>query len=354
MSNDVSLTVGGQTTAGWTSIRVTRGMERIPADFEIGLTERYPHTSDVLIMEGDACVLAIGGDAVITGYVDRVSEQIDAHNHALSVSGRGKCADIVDCSAWFDSFEFVNISTAAIAAQLCKPFGVSVKAFSPGMIHPQVNLNVGDTPYNKIDELCKVAQLLCYEDADGDLVIGPLSTLEAAGGFALGVNCERAAYVRDMAQRFSEYRVYPVGTGILNDIGMQSLTEYIVNDTTVPRFRPKAFIAETGDAGDTVSKAHALWECNRRIGRGNVVAVTASSWRDSAGALYAPNTLAALSMPQLKLIDGQKFTIGEVTYRRDMNGSACELTLMPPQAFQPEPILYMPLPQDAAAALGQV
>ncbi|WP_233873572.1 hypothetical protein [Paraburkholderia adhaesiva] len=42
--------------------------------------------------------------------------------------------------------------------------------------------------------------------------------------------------------------------------------------------------------------------------------VTASSWRDAAGTLYSPNTLAALSMPQLKLINGQMFTIGEVTY----------------------------------------
>ncbi|WP_233872522.1 phage baseplate assembly protein [Paraburkholderia adhaesiva] len=352
MLDDVTLTVGGQRIAGWTTIRVTRGMERIPADFDIGLTERYPNTTEVSVMEGDPCVLSIGGDAVITGYVDRVSEQIDAHNHILSVSGRGKCEDIVDCSAQFDSFQFQNISTADIAALLCKPFGVNVKALSPGMIHPQVCLNVGETPYSVIDRLCKVAQLLCYEDADGDLVIGPLSTNEAAGGFALGVNVERAGYMRDISQRFSEYRVYLVGTGLFTDAGQQPLDEYTVNDTTMPRYRPRAFIAETGDAGATVSNQHALWECNRRIGRGNVVTVTGSTWRDSAGALYMPNTLAALHMSQLKLIDGQKFTIGEVTYRRDMNGTGCDITLMPPQAFQPEPILYMPLPQDAAAALG--
>ncbi|HTH61490.1 MAG TPA: hypothetical protein VL689_15195 [Paraburkholderia sp.] len=48
MADDVTLTVGGQTIAGWTTIRVTRGMERIPADFDIGLTERYPNTADVI------------------------------------------------------------------------------------------------------------------------------------------------------------------------------------------------------------------------------------------------------------------------------------------------------------------
>lgn len=339
MADDVSLSVNGSTVAGWSSVRVTRGMERIPADFNIAMTERYPNTAEVTVSVGDPCVLAIGGDTVITGYVDRVISQADAHNHTLSIAGRGKCEDLVDCAAQYDGFQFVNATAADIAAALAKPFGIAVKALVPGLTIAQYILNVGDTPYTVIDRVCKISQLLCYEDADGDLVIGPLSTGEAAGGFAMGVNVERANYTRDMSQRFSVYRVYLVGSALLLDAAIQPLSEYTVTDPAVPRYRPKAFIAETNDAGATVSNQHAQWECNRRVGRGNVVTVTASSWRDSAGRLYAPNTLAALSLPQLKLIDGQKFTIGEVTYRRDMSGTACDVSLMPPQAFQPEPIL---------------
>ncbi|MBC8726536.1 hypothetical protein F6X37_35020 [Paraburkholderia sp. 31.1] len=353
MNDDVSLTVNGASISGWKSVRITRGMERIPADFDISMTERFPDTTTVLVMEGDPCVVKIGADAVITGYVDRVTEAVSATTHTLSISGRGKCEDLVDCAAQFDSFQFVNMATAHIAAQLAQPFGINVKALTPGMLHPQVCLNVGESPYAAIDRLCKLAQVLCYEDADGDLVIGPLSTIEAAGGFAMGVNVEQASYTRDISQRFSGYRVYLVGTGIFTDAGQQPLAEYTVADDTMPRFRPKAFIAQNGDAGADVSNAHALWECNRRIGRGNVVTITATSWRDSGGALYAPNTLAALSLPQLKVIDGAKWTIGEVTYRRDTSGTGCEITLMPPEAFRPEPILYLPLPADAAAALAQ-
>ncbi|MFP4895827.1 phage baseplate assembly protein [Paraburkholderia sp. EG304] len=353
MADDVSLTVGSSTISGWTAVRVTRGMERIPADFDIALTERYPGEADVVVNEGDPCLLSIGGDSVITGYVDRVNDQYDAHNHLLSISGRGKCEDLVDCSAQYDSFQFMNATAAEIATVLAKPFGISVKAAAGGLQIAQYVMNVGDTPYSVIDTVCKLSQLLCYENTDGDLVIAPLSTDEAAGGFALGVNCKRAGYLRDTSQRFSEYRVYLVGVSSTKDAGNQSFIEYTVNDTMMPRYRPKAFIAETNDAGATVSNQHALWECNRRIGRGNIVTVTTSSWRDNVGTLYAPNTLAALSMPQLKLIEGQKFTISEVTYRRDMGGTSCDLILMPPQAFQPEPILYLPLAQDVGAALGQ-
>jgi len=191
MRNDVTLTVNGSTVAGWKSVRITRGMERIPADFDISMTERFPNTTTAVVMEGDPCIVKIGADAVITSYVDRVAESVSATTHTISISGRGKCEDLVDCAAQFDSFQFMNVSTADIAAQLARPFGISVKALSAGILHPQVCLNVGESPYAVIDRLCKLAQVLCYEDADGDLVIGPLSTVEAAGGFALGVNVEQ-------------------------------------------------------------------------------------------------------------------------------------------------------------------
>lgn len=73
MTDDVTLTVNGSSISGWKSVRITRGMERIPADFDISMTERFPNTTSVVVMEGDPCIVKIGVDAVITGYVDRVT-----------------------------------------------------------------------------------------------------------------------------------------------------------------------------------------------------------------------------------------------------------------------------------------
>ena len=120
----------------------------------------------------------------------------------------------------------------------------------------------------------------------------------------------------------------------------------------VTRFRPKAFIAQSGDPGATVSNAHAQWECNRRIGRGNLVAVTTDSWRDETGKLYTPNTRVSLEAPTLKVQPGQDWLISEVSLRRGLDGRHADLLLMPPQAFSPEPILYLPVAADVAAGLS--
>ncbi len=50
-------------------MRITRGS--ILADFDIGLTERYPNTADVVMNEGDSCVLAMGDDVVIRFLLSR-------------------------------------------------------------------------------------------------------------------------------------------------------------------------------------------------------------------------------------------------------------------------------------------
>jgi len=352
MTDDVILTVGGTSISGWQTVRITRGIERMPSDFDIALTERFPDVDEVTINVGDACMLTIGPDVVITGYVDRVARALDAHQHPLSISGRGMCEDLVDCSAQVSSFMFQNMSTAAIAAALVQPFGIAVVAQSQGIVHPQVCLNVGETPFVVIDRLCKLANLLCYENEDGNLVLATVSTDAASSGFEVGRNVERIAYVQDGSQRFSLYRVYPISTALFTDAGQLPQAEFEVSDPMITRFRPKAFIAQSGDPGAAVSNAHAQWECNRRIGRGNVVAITTDSWRDDSGALYAPNTRTNLDAPDVKVQPGQAWLISEVTLRRGLDGTHADLTLMPPQAFAPEPILYLPVAADVAAGLS--
>ena len=43
LGDSVSLVVGttGAALRGWTDVRVTRGIERMPSDFGIGMTERF-------------------------------------------------------------------------------------------------------------------------------------------------------------------------------------------------------------------------------------------------------------------------------------------------------------------------
>ena len=104
MADNLTITAAGQRLGGWLTTRVTRGCERVPSDFDIALTERYPgQISEVAIKPGDPCQVSIGGDLVITGYVDRLQPSVAPGQHALRIQGRSKCCGLVDCSAGIDT-----------------------------------------------------------------------------------------------------------------------------------------------------------------------------------------------------------------------------------------------------------
>lgn len=348
----VSLLANGIKITGWKTVRITRGIERIPSDFEVSMTDNLTGVDQIIVGTGDPFVLKIGNFTVMTGYIDRVVESMTPSEHALTISGRGKCQDLVDCSAIFDTFQFLDVFASDIAKKLAKPFSIEVALEAKEeVMFSQVCLNVGETPFAVIDRYCKISNLLCYENEDGKLVIGQVSEDMPSSGFKQGVNVQQASYLRDASNQFSEYRVYPVGNAILTDVGQLPFSEFTYKNELVKRTRVKSFIQMNNDPGAETSNRHAVWECNRRIGRGNVIALTTDSWVDSNGQLYKPNTQVSVSLPKLKVQENQKWVIAEVTYRLGMDGTNCDLVLMPPEAFKPEPIIYLILPNDVDAAL---
>jgi prophage tail gpP-like protein len=123
----VSVTVNGQVISGWTDVRITRRLEGIPNDFDIGLTVANPtDTSAVVAYAGQPAIVKLGRDTVITGNIDQDTDAGDANSHRLGIIGRGKCADLVDCSAEYPSGQIAGADVLGIAAKLAQPYGISV------------------------------------------------------------------------------------------------------------------------------------------------------------------------------------------------------------------------------------
>ncbi|MBS7812886.1 hypothetical protein KHU32_18195 [Roseococcus sp. XZZS9] len=78
--------------------------------------------------------------------------------------------------------------------------------------------------------------------------------------------------------------------------------------------------------------------------------VEVDSWRDSAGKLWEPNFKAPQDLPALKLTN-KEWLIAEVPYLRGKNGTRAHLTLMPEEAFQPEPVILAPFDWQVQEAL---
>jgi len=357
--NELTITVAGMTFGGWQDVRVTRGVERMPSDFEIVLTERYPgQLADVVMQPGQTCVVRLGNDRVLTGRIDRYAASISAGQHQVTVAGRGNCRNLVDCAAGFGPSgstggQIGNAYVRDIASKLADPFGITVEDLvsDPGQIIPQFNVIFGETVFEIIDRCARSAARLAYEHNYGNLVLAQVGTASMASGFQQGVNVQAANVSYSMNERFSDYWATLIGTDTLSDIGDGGFILGHEKDAGVPDFRPMVIVsAEMQQGGNYIALLRARWEKARRYGRSQAVTIVCDSWRDSAGSLWAPNMLAAIDLPALKL--NATWIIGEVTYRRGEGGTTAELTLMPPEAFQPEPGVINGFDWQVAEALS--
>lgn len=346
MADDLTLVVAGRRLSGWTSVRVTVGMERIPSDFELAMTERYPGVDQVVMPLNAQADVLLGSDRVVSGYVERYRPSFGPGQHSVMASGRGRCADLLDCAAEWPGGQISSSTALAIAQKLCEPYGITVRnAGASGPLIPQLVLNLGETAFELIERVCRFAALLVYEDSDGQLVLSSIGTERAASGFKEGVNVERASFEMSADQQYSEYQVVRMAMDVLQDAGDAGNLVATVTNPNINRHRRRVIVAEGGDAGAEVAQQRAAWECNRRFGRSAVLRLTTDSWRDSAGQLYRPNTLVDFDLPTLK-VKRSSWLISEVTYRRDERGTACDLVIMHPSAFLPQPVLLQPAAAD--------
>ena len=347
----LTLQIGARRFLGWQEVRVTRGIEQMPSDFELKVTERNPDGSKITITPGDKCTVLIGGNPVLTGYVDRYSGDLAPGRHNVSVSGRSKCEDLVDCAVIYDGGQVVAGNVLQLAADIAKPYGITVSGEQGRSDIPQTNINLGETCWEIIERVARYSALLAYDAPDGNLVLAKLGTVLHSSGFEQGVNVQSASVSYGMDQRYSEYVAAHMSVDQLSELGSGGLLYGKITDSGVPRLRRRVIVSEQTTSGYDVAEARAAWERNRRIGRSMSVTVVCDTWRDSAGLLWQPNQLASVHIPALKL-NRQQWLVSEVSYERNAeNGTTAQVTLMPPQAFTVEPTAIGSLPKDLSDAI---
>src|ERR1700741_3613493 len=96
----VTLKMGGRLYGGWKQISIEIDLDAGASTFELGVTERWPGQPDRWLLEaGAAAEVAIGGETVVTGYIDELGSVLEDESRQVTIRGRSKCGDLVDCSA---------------------------------------------------------------------------------------------------------------------------------------------------------------------------------------------------------------------------------------------------------------
>lgn len=369
---ELTISVDGKKYGGWKSFRITRGLERAVADFTIDASERWPGMREGwALLEGAPLEAWLDDDKVMTGYIDRVTVRYDARSHAVSIAGRSKTSDLVDCSV-VELKSWANVNLHELAKILCRPFGIEVVCdIDVGKAFPIAAAQLGEEPWKLLERLARQRMVLLTDDPEGRLVLTRLGHTYAAdkikhphGGW------KQVEGERDHSDRFSEYIVkgqassawaphqssLAIGGEISEGGGSggevaegqaakAAAVAYVTSslahaeatfrDPGVRRYRPKLVMSESGTSETMGVQERAEWEARRRIGRSYKVAAQRAGWRQSNGALWTAGLLTRCELPFMKL--NETMGVSEVTWSRDVQGTLCGLRLVSPVALTPDP-----------------
>lgn len=354
----MSLIVKGTAYSGWKEIRVSRGIDRMATDFDIALSVTWGAANlPWKISKFDPCAIKIGNDLILTGYVDDVEPEFDAHHDGLRIKGRSQTEDIIDCTPDLPSGQFSGYTLDQIARAIAAPF------YAPGFAAVVVQAPMGDpfpdatierheTGFEFLERSARLRSVLLCDDPQGRLVLTQAGATRATDALVEGGNIFKAKAILNGAKQFNVYKVKTQtgesqggdGWGGLGGEGsptnpvqtqVVTTTAGVAYDTSVPRYRPHTIIGESAlSAADAQKRAD--WQARFNAARATKAIITVKGWRQSDGTLWTCNTITPLRSPRLGV--DRELLIARVTYRLDdKDGRLTEMIVGPVEGFTPDP-----------------
>ena len=317
---------------GFKDIRLSRSLTSLTGSFEIVLVDKWmTEKKDFELKPGLEIACKIGKKPVYKGYIDKFEIKLGASSRNLTISGRDKTGDLVDCSH-IGRNEFNNMKLEAIARELVKPFGIDVIIFaSTGDPFTKFTITQGDSVFQALEKLAKQRNLLLTSSPEGNLVFEKKGIIRSSTELIEGINIKSAAISLDNTERFSQYQVKSQAIGILGEPTDSTQAKGTATDEGIDRYRPLVILNENQGDGKTAQQ-RAQWEASLRSAKACTVNVVTVGWTQRLGELWATNQVVHIDCRSIGI--KQDMLISKVNFELSPNGKITELELIRPDAFE--------------------
>lgn len=336
MADRIKVYIGGSIYTEWTNIEIVKDLQAVSGAFSLTLGD-LPYLYK--FADGEAIRIEIEGTPVIDGYIEGIDFAGEDSKYDLTLTGRDKTADIIDCSAVTESSEFLNISYKALAEKLCSPFGIKViaRTSKANTKISKVSLQQGSV-YEELEREARKLGIFLYPDAAGGLVLDEIGSETLSTRLELPGNVISIGGKVDVSDRFSEYRIkgQQSSAGVLTPKQQSQVTAKAI-DSNVTRYRPLIIVAESG-INSSQAKAKVEWESAVRAGRSEELIPLLDGWTDLSASLWSVNKIVSCKFDDLDF-EGEML-IKAVAFRfNETDGQHTQLTLSYADAFAPKPVI---------------
>lgn len=334
--NEVALLIDGVRFRGWSGLRLRRSLDTMDAlEFFAPFDSSSAEVRDTFRpFSFKPLVLTVGGSALFTGTLVGVVPVVDATRKAVKVSGYSVPGVLEDCTAPASRYpvEFNKQALPAIARALAEPFGLAVSFTAPpGAAFERVALNPHQSVLSFLSDLARQRGFILSSTTDGAL----LFQRSAAASRPVASLRQGASPVVSVTSQFHPQRYYSHVTGLAPELVGAAGSQYTVKNPHVSgAVRPLVFTSPDVQGGDIETAVAA--KAARMFGNMASYKIQVDTWRDSAGALWAPNTTVSLEAPDAMVYGPYDFLVRSVDFHRDSGGETAALDVVMPGAFSGE------------------
>jgi len=345
--HEVAIKIGGRSFTGWDTISIEMAIDNCADGFS--LSAAYdPDRADLAGVFRSAiykpCVITIDDEPVLTGRVEKVAAKYDADDRAITVEGRSLTAPLVDCSIDGD-LQFSpdgGSMLSQICRQICRPFGVIVRADNDAGPIEEARASYGQKAYDFLSSLASPRHVFLNSSYKGELVITwansminrpVVAALVEGHSPLIGVSTNN-----DGTLRFSRYKVASQADGIEDTVDVSV-------DPSVTTYRPLLSVEQdavmspdTQTAAQAKSMAKKLRSADRirkdAFASSFSASATVTGWRAPNGQRWHERQMVTLYAPGAMCSREVRYIIAGISFKLSPdNGETCEMRLVLPELY---------------------
>ncbi|KAA6204496.1 MAG: Mu P family protein [Candidatus Tokpelaia sp.] len=366
----IQLKIDGQVYEQWTSAEVSRDLKNFAGTFRFTCRDSFRAQATFLyassippvfqLRPGAEVEITVEGELVLKGFIETVSPSIDENEASVTISGKDKAGDLIDCAASEKGGDFKNSKLEDVAKKIAGPYGLSVRAeVDTGEIFSRYGLDMVETGLAALEKGARQRQLLLLSDGVGGLVITRSGAQRAPAALKLPGNVKSSSGTFTHKGRYSKTivrgqgekaggkrldgKAAPLGAGKtvkpenrkpgdgsatkLESAGVCAIGEAV--DDEVKRYRPRVHLAAT--KSDTAAcKAEADWRNRSSRGAGEEMRYVVAGFKAN-GSLWKVNQMVYVS-DAYQVLERDMLICG-TSMREDDSGQTTEITIISPEAF---------------------
>lgn len=225
MRKEVSFKVNNKIYKGFEKMTISKSIDNISHTF----TAEMYNGKNLAINGNDSIEILLDGEIFFSGYIEDYDLKISDTKSPLSIAGRSRTCDLVDCM--IETNKLYNQQDAKqIIEDMVKPFGITVStelALEPIL---QFKTKVAETFFNAINRLCKENNILPICKSDGNIILSKNNNEQHSKVLKEG-DLKSIDFKQKFTSRYSSYTYKKEGSYF-------DVTDGKIEDAEIKRYRP--------------------------------------------------------------------------------------------------------------------